>query len=85
MLNTVTLAGAVLFFVILAWFFRKTLKSMENPKFVLEGPILPRDLAALVVRLDKWKEEGRISREDYERFMHLCREDAERGKPLTKG
>ena len=71
-------------FFILARVFRKTLGSVDRPSFVLEQPPLPKDLAAVVLRLEKWKAEGRLSREDHERLMQLCREDAEGGKPLTK-
>lgn len=67
--------AAVVFFA-MALVFRRTLKAVEKPQYVLEKPPLPKDLAAMVLRLDKWKSEGRISREDYERLMHLCQEDA---------
>ncbi len=76
-MNLIALVGAACFFLILALVFRRTLGAAAKPQWVMEKPPLPKDLAALVLRLDKWKAEGRISREEYERFMELCREDAD--------
>jgi uncharacterized iron-regulated membrane protein len=70
------LLGIVIFFGLLAALFRKTLKTAESPQPVLEDPPWPRDLAAVVRRLDRWRAEGRLSRADHERLMDLCREDA---------
>jgi hypothetical protein len=70
------LIALAVFFLALAVVFRRTLKPAESPEFVLEGPPMPREVAAAARRLELWRGQGRISREDYERLMHLCREDA---------
>lgn len=75
--NLLALLGVAVFFLCLALVFRRTLGTLEKPRVVMEKPPLPKGLADVVLRLEKWRAEGRISREDYERFMHLCREDAE--------
>jgi hypothetical protein len=75
-MNLAAIIIVALVFAAMAFFFRRALKSMENPQFVLEKPPLPKDLAAAVIRIDKWKAEGRITQEDYERLMYLCEEDA---------
>jgi hypothetical protein len=80
-MNLAVVIGAALLFAAMAVFFRRSLKSLETPRFVLEKPPLPKDLAAAVTRIEKWKTEGRITREDYERLMYLCREDADAAAP----
>jgi hypothetical protein len=67
---------AAVLFLLLARVFRRTLASLDKPTFVMEKPPMPKDLAAAMARIDKWRAEGRISREDHERLTQLCREDA---------
>jgi hypothetical protein len=74
--NQLALLFFALLFVALAVAFRRTLAQVERPVAVLEKPPLPKGLSELVVRLEKWRAEGRITREEYERFMHLCHEDS---------
>jgi hypothetical protein len=78
--NLAAIIGVILFFLILAVVFRRTLGTVEKPRPVLEAPPMPKDLSAAVLRIEKWKSEGRISREDYERLMEMCREDAQAEK-----
>jgi hypothetical protein len=75
-------AAGVFFFFTLARVFRKTLGTAQRPQFVMEKPPLPKGLSETVLQIEKWKSQGRISREDYERLMFLCQEDAE--KAATK-
>jgi hypothetical protein len=90
--NSVLLYAAViacaLFFYMLAKTFRRTLGTAANPAFVMEKPPLPKGLSETVVQIERWKAQGRVSREEYERLMHLCREDAEaltvRGKDTPR-
>jgi hypothetical protein len=62
--------------LILALLFYKTLKIIEKPTFTLEGPLLPRALAATAARLDQWHTEGRLSPQEYERLTRFIQEDA---------
>ncbi|HRY30468.1 MAG TPA: hypothetical protein P5079_10590 [Elusimicrobiota bacterium] len=72
---TVLVASLAAFFC-LAVIFRRTIGGSEPPRPSRGEPALHSDLAEAIVRFDKWRSEGRISREDYERFMKLCQEDA---------
>lgn len=72
-----------LFLVLLAVLFRRTLKAMESPRYVIEKPPMPKEVAAALARIERWREEGRISREEYEKLLHLCEEDA--GLPANLG
>ena len=81
MLNLLILLCIVYLLYRMAKVFRQTMTAVENPRFVLEKPPMPKDLAAAASRLEKWREEGRLSREDFERLMHLVREDAEKPAP----
>lgn len=78
MLIYVAVIAGVFFFVMLAKTFRRTLGTAAHPAFVMEKPSLPKGIAETVVQIDRWRAEGRLSREDYEKLMHLCREDAEK-------
>lgn len=71
------LLAAGLFLWVLARLFRPALSAADAPVFVLERPALPRDLAPVATRVERWRAEGRLSREDCERLMALVREDAE--------
>jgi hypothetical protein len=64
-----------------AKFVRKGLTQAETLTFVYEKPALSKPLQAVADRLDKWKEEGRVSREDHERLMALVREDSAQEPP----
>lgn len=77
MLIYVAVIAGVIFFVALARTFRRTLGTAANPAFVIEKPPLPKGIAETVVQLERWRAEGRLGREDYEKLMHLCREDAD--------
>lgn len=84
MINQAAVVIAAVLFAVLAVFFRRTLKKAEHPTWVLEKPPLPKDLASLVIRLDKWRSEGRLTLEDYERLMYLCQEDAAKLEPKNR-
>ena len=60
-----------------AWAFRPALKRAERPVFFVESEVWPRSLAPVAAALDRWREAGRISSEDHDRFMTLLRDDAQ--------
>lgn len=60
----------------LAFLSRRLRQNPPNPQTFLGAPSLPEDLTAAVLRFEKWKKEGRLSKEDYDRLMELCRQDA---------
>ncbi|MBL0349922.1 MAG: hypothetical protein IPP68_06065 [Elusimicrobia bacterium] len=75
------LVGAAVLLWMMARLFRPAVRAAEAPVFVLEKPPLPRELAPVAARLDRWREEGRLSRADFERLDSLIREDAASGAP----
>jgi hypothetical protein len=60
---------------------RAGLGQAEKPLFVFEKPQLPKALQTVADRLDKWKEEGRLTAEQHENLMYLLREDAAKLPP----
>lgn len=59
-----------------AKFVRKGLTAAEHPVFVYEKPQLPKPLQMTADRLDLWRQDGRLSREEHEKLMSFVREDA---------
>jgi hypothetical protein len=76
-LNFLVLLGIVVLLILMGRVFRKSMNTIENPQFVIEKPPMPKDVAATARTLDRWRGQGRISREDHERLLELCRQDAE--------
>jgi hypothetical protein len=70
------LALGVVLFVLLARLFSGAFRAADHPTFVTEKPAWPRKLAPVAEALDRWKEEGRLTREEHERMMGLVREDS---------
>lgn len=60
---------------------RTGLDKAERPEFVFEKPQLPKALQTVADRLDKWKEEGRLTAEQHENLMYMLREDAAKLPP----
>jgi hypothetical protein len=77
------LGAAALFFVLLARLFRPTLEAAQHPRLVMEAPPLPKDLAVFLPRVERWRDTGRLSREEYEHLLALVREDAFPNKEKT--
>lgn len=75
---TLAVLGAVAFFVLVSWLLWKSgfLFEAEKPVAVLDVPITDaRARAAFLKRLERWRAEGKISREEYERFLFLCEQE----------
>lgn len=52
------------------------LQDAENPKIVNDNPVKdPKERKAFLKRLWRWKEEGRLSREEYEHLNALAEEN----------
>ena len=64
---------------------RTGLTQAENPVFVMEQPALSRPLQATADRIELWRREGRISREEYELLTALVREDGARERGEKRG
>ena len=48
----------------------------ERPKTVVDKPVTdPKVRKAALKRIQRWKEEGRITREEHERWTRLCDEE----------
>lgn len=49
------------------------LYQAENPTPVLDVPVKnPKEQKAFLKRLHRWKDEGKVTREDFERFSELA-------------
>ncbi len=75
------LAGGLFLVVLLARLFGAAAREADRPTFVIEKPPLPRALAPVAEALDRWRAEGRLTREEYEHGTALLREDAAKGAP----
>jgi hypothetical protein len=51
-------------------------RRADRPAFVFEKAPLSKDLAALLPRVEKWRAEHRLSREEYEHLLRLVQEDS---------
>jgi hypothetical protein len=77
----VGLGGGILFVLFLARLFSSASRQADRPTFVIEKPSLPKKLAPVAEALDRWRAEGRLTREEYERGTALLREDATKEVP----
>ncbi len=76
MFLTIATIGIFLFLVLLAVLFRRTLRAMESPRYVIEKPPMPKEVSAALARIERWRDEGRLTREEYEKLNQLCEEDS---------
>lgn len=70
------LAGGILLIVLLARLFGRAAGAADRPAFVMEKPPLPGKLSSVADVVDRWREEGRLTREEHEHLSALLREDA---------
>ena len=50
--------------------------SAEKPIPLIDKPMMDaKEQKAITKRLKRWREEGRITREEWERFSQLCRSE----------
>jgi hypothetical protein len=75
--------GGVVLVVFLARLFGTASRDADRPTFVVDSVPLPRRLAPVAAALDRWKEEGRLSREEHERLSALMWEDAAKDSPRS--
>ncbi len=51
-------------------------QDAEKPTVVDDKPVMnPRQRKAIMERLERWQAEGKLSREEFERFSDLCESD----------
>jgi hypothetical protein len=74
-------AGVVLFIICLLavnislWKFG-FIHSAVNPELVEDRPVMdPKERRAVMRRLERWRTEGKLTREQYEVFLDLCRSE----------
>lgn len=75
------LGGGILLVLLLARLFSAASRQADRPTFVIEKPSLPKKLAPVAEALDRWRAEGRLTREEHERGTSLLREDAAKELP----
>jgi hypothetical protein len=71
------LLAAGLLFIGLTFLFRRTINRKSGSPSEME-PILPHDLSATILRLSRWRQEGRLTQEEHDRLLALCQEDAQK-------
>ncbi len=72
---TLVVLAALALVLVISWLLWKSgfLFEAEKPVSILDVPITDaRARKAFLKRLERWREEGKISREEYERFLFLC-------------
>jgi hypothetical protein len=48
----------------------------EHPQAQLDMPVLdPKERKVFLKRCVRWRDEGKLSREEFERLVHLCETD----------
>ncbi|OVE76621.1 hypothetical protein BVX98_05470 [bacterium F11] len=53
-----------------------SVQTAETPETLLDRPLMdPKERKAILKRLKRWKEEGKLTRSEYDVFQRLC--DAE--------
>jgi hypothetical protein len=56
------------------------IKSAEKPESVIDRPIMDaKERKAFLKRLKRWKEEGKVSRAEFENLTQLCEEEWDQG------
>lgn len=52
------------------------LMQAEKPEIVIDRPVQDvKERKAFLKRLNRWKEEGKVTREEFEHLLALCREE----------
>jgi hypothetical protein len=72
---TVVVVAVLAFFIFISWLLWKSgfLFEAEKPVSVLDVPITDaRARTAFLKRLERWRGEGKLSREEYEHLLFLC-------------
>ena len=78
MLTSLVVVAVILLFAVISWFLWKSgfLQQAEKPTPILDRPVSDaRARKLFLARLSRWREEGKISREEYEHFSLLCEEE----------
>ena len=75
------LGGGIFLIFFLARVFSGASREADHPTYVNEKPALPKKLVPVAEALDRWRAEGRLTREEYERGTALLREDAAKETP----
>jgi len=64
--------------VAIGWFLWKSgfLAQAEKPEPIMDRPVMDaKERRAFLKRLKRWREEGKISREEFEHISALCQEE----------
>lgn len=52
------------------------IEMAAKPKLIEDKPVMDaKERRAIMKRLDRWRTEGKLSREQYETFLDLCRSE----------
>lgn len=74
------LLATVLLMIAISYFLWKSgfLMDAEKPKPLIDRPVMDaKERKAIVKRLKRWKEEGKLTREEFEHVVQLCQAEWE--------
>lgn len=78
MLNLFIVFCTVLLFAAISWFLWKSgfLAQAEKPEPLIDKPVMDaKERRAVLKRLKRWREEGKLTRQEYENVSALCRSE----------
>ena len=68
----------VLMMIVISWLLWKSgfLMQAEKPEPLIDSPVMdPKERKAVMKRFKRWREEGKLSREEYEHLILLCQSE----------
>ncbi|MCG3205007.1 MAG: hypothetical protein KCHDKBKB_01724 [Elusimicrobia bacterium] len=75
MLNFLLVILTLVVFMLISWFLWKSgfLTQAEKPVDIFDRPVMEaKERKAILKRLKRWREEGKLSREEFEHLTALC-------------
>ncbi len=78
MLNLLIVFTVFVLFAVISWFLWKSgfLMQAEKPKPLIDKPVMEaKERKAVMKRLRRWREEGKLTREQFEVVSELCRSE----------
>lgn len=78
MLNLLLIFSVLIIFGVISWFLWKSgfLMQAEQPQSIIDKPVIDaKERRAIVKRLKRWREEGKLSREEFEHVSALCQSE----------
>jgi len=75
MTNVLIVIGLASLMAMIAILLKHHVAESQSPKEVYEKPKRAPDIPIVMERIQRWRSEGKISREEYEHLLYLCQEE----------